>query len=83
MQFQPHPYQAYCINRLLTDPALGLFLDMGLGKTVITLTAINDLEYNRFAVANCGAEKSSGSHMAERSNKVGSPPALTIFNGTG
>lgn len=51
MQFQPHPYQAYCINRLLTDPALGLFLDMGLGKTVITLTAINDLEYNRFAVA--------------------------------
>lgn len=51
MQFAPHPYQAYCISRLLTDPALGLFLDMGLGKTVITLTAIQDLEYNRFAVA--------------------------------
>lgn len=35
---------------MLTTPALGLLLDMGLGKTVITLTAINDLKYNRFAV---------------------------------
>lgn len=50
-KFIPHAYQRYCITRLLTDPALGLLLDMGLGKTVITLTAINDLKYNRFAVA--------------------------------
>lgn len=28
----------------------GLFLDMGLGKTVITLTALNDLKYNRFQI---------------------------------
>lgn len=48
--FKPHAYQKYCINRLLTDEALGLFLDMGLGKTVITLTAINDLKYNRFLI---------------------------------
>lgn len=51
MKFVPHAYQRYCINRLLTDEALGLFLDMGLGKTVITLTAVNDLKYNRFAVS--------------------------------
>lgn len=50
MQFIPHPYQAYCIDRLLTDPAMGLFLDMGLGKTVITLSAVKELQYNRFAV---------------------------------
>ena len=50
-KFVPHAYQRYCINRLLTDEALGLFLDLGLGKTVITLTAINDLKYNRFAVS--------------------------------
>lgn len=50
MKFVPHDYQRYCINRLIAEPALGLFLDMGLGKTVITLTAINDLRYNRFAV---------------------------------
>ena len=51
MKYIPHAYQMYCINRLLTDEALGLFLDMGLGKTVITLTAVNDLKYNRFAVS--------------------------------
>ncbi len=49
-QFVPHAYQKYCINRLLADEALGLFLDLGLGKTVITLTAINDLKYNRFMI---------------------------------
>ncbi|RKO63244.1 DEAD/DEAH box helicase [Caldibacillus debilis] len=51
MKFVPHAYQRYCINRIITTPALGLLLDMGLGKTVITLTAINDLKYNRFAVS--------------------------------
>lgn len=50
MKFSPHPYQSYCIQRIITDPAVGLFLDMGLGKTVITLTAINELKYNRFLV---------------------------------
>lgn len=50
MQFTPHNYQTYCINRIITDPAVGLLLDMGLGKTVITLTAINDLKYNRFMI---------------------------------
>ncbi|TGV30728.1 DEAD/DEAH box helicase [Mesorhizobium sp. M00.F.Ca.ET.186.01.1.1] len=51
MKYKPHAYQSYCINRLLTDKALGLLLDMGLGKTVITLTAVNDLKFNRFAVS--------------------------------
>lgn len=51
MKFVPHAYQRYCINRLIEDKALGLLLDMGLGKTVITLTAINDLKYNRFLVS--------------------------------
>jgi len=31
MIFKPHSYQAYCIDRVIKDPALGLFLDMGLG----------------------------------------------------
>lgn len=50
MIYTPHPYQKYCIDRVVTDPTIGLFLDMGLGKTVITLTAINELKYNRFEV---------------------------------
>ncbi|WP_438449353.1 SNF2-related protein [Gorillibacterium sp. sgz5001074] len=49
-KFAPWDYQRYCINRMLADEALGLFLGLGLGKTVITLTAINDLKYNRFAI---------------------------------
>jgi len=50
MKFTPHNYQAYCINRVISDPAIGLFLDMGLGKTIITLTAINELKYNMFEI---------------------------------
>ena len=53
MEFKPHDYQRYAIERIISDSALGLFLDMGLGKTVITLTAINDLRYNRWAVSRC------------------------------
>jgi SNF2 family DNA or RNA helicase len=51
MKFSPHEYQRYCIDRILGTEKLGLFLDMGLGKTVITLTAIQELIYNRFAVS--------------------------------
>ncbi len=50
MKFRPHGYQAYCIDRIISDGSLALFLDMGLGKTAITLTAIRELKYNRFAV---------------------------------
>lgn len=50
MMFKPHVYQQHCINRILEIKKLGLFLDMGLGKTVTTLTAIRELKYNRFLV---------------------------------
>lgn len=51
MRFEPHAYQRYCIERMIQEPYLGLFQDMGLGKTVETLTAINDLRYNRWSVS--------------------------------
>lgn len=50
MDFRPYPYQAYCIDRVINQSKIGLFLDMGLGKTIITLQAIYELKYNRFAV---------------------------------
>lgn len=50
MKFEPHKYQRECINRLINDEHVGLFLDMGLGKTVITLTAINELIYHQHKV---------------------------------
>lgn len=31
MRFIPHSYQQYAIDRIISDPYLGLFLDMGLG----------------------------------------------------
>lgn len=51
MNFTPHPYQAYAIDRVITDPFVALFLEPGLGKTVITLTAIRELKFNRWAVS--------------------------------
>ena len=48
MIFSPYPYQQYCIDSIIYNRAIGLFLDMGLGKTVITLSAIHDLRYNRW-----------------------------------
>ena len=50
MQLTPHNYQTYCIKRLIDTPRIALWLDMGLGKTVITLTAVNDLKFNRFEI---------------------------------
>lgn len=50
MRYNPYNYQKYCIERVIQDNALGLFLEMGLGKTSIVMTAINDLKYNRFQV---------------------------------
>ncbi len=53
MRFIPHGYQRYCITRIIQEEAVALFLDMGLGKTAITLTAVCDLIFNRFLVGKC------------------------------
>ncbi|MCF2651831.1 DEAD/DEAH box helicase [Anaeromassilibacillus senegalensis] len=50
MKYTPHPYQAYCESRIVDTPALALWLEMGLGKTAIVLSAINELKYNRFEI---------------------------------
>ncbi len=50
MQYKPHNYQSYCIERIVADPAIGLFLRPGLGKTSITLTAINVLKYYKWSI---------------------------------
>ncbi|MCL5292556.1 MAG: DEAD/DEAH box helicase [Actinobacteria bacterium] len=50
MKFTPHVYQEHAVEKIVELPAVGLFLDMGLGKTVATLTAIDELLYDRFEV---------------------------------
>ena len=51
MEFKPHDYQSYCIEYIKTHPVSALFLDMGLGKTVTTLTALRDLMLDEVAVS--------------------------------
>ena len=48
MEFKPHKYQKYAIDYIIEHPISALILDMGLGKTVITLTAIEKLIYDTF-----------------------------------
>ncbi len=50
MKYSPHDYQRYAAEFILTHPISALLLDMGLGKTSITLTAINDLLFDSFEV---------------------------------
>ena len=51
MRFKPHDYQRFAIDFIKKNPVAALLLDMGLGKTVITLTAIADLLFDSFEVS--------------------------------
>ena len=48
MEFIPHDYQKYAIEYIKEHPVSAVLLDMGLGKTSITLTALNDLLFDSF-----------------------------------
>ena len=50
MNYQPHDYQKYATDFILTHPVAAVLLEMGLGKSVITLTAIQDLCLDSFEV---------------------------------
>lgn len=50
MKYSPHDYQRYAAEFIITHPVAALLLDMGLGKTSITLTAINDLLFDSFEI---------------------------------
>jgi SNF2 family DNA or RNA helicase len=50
MNFKPYDYQKYAIDYIKTHPVAAVLLDMGLGKTVISLTAIFDLLFDSFQV---------------------------------
>ncbi|MBC8591096.1 DEAD/DEAH box helicase [Wansuia hejianensis] len=50
MKYYPHDYQTYATNFILENSIAAIFLEMGLGKSVITLTAILDLCLDSFEV---------------------------------
>ena len=51
MRYKPHDYQKYATDFVLAHPCCGLILDMGLGKSVITLTALWSLILDSFDCA--------------------------------
>ena len=50
MKYSPHDYQRYATEFIIAHPISALLLDMGLGKTSITLTAINNLLFDSIEV---------------------------------
>lgn len=50
MKYEAHDYQTYATNFILEHPLTAILLDMGLGKSVITLTAVNDLLFDSFEI---------------------------------
>lgn len=51
MDYEAHYYQRFATDFIERNPISAILLSMGLGKTVITLTAINDLFYDYFVVS--------------------------------
>lgn len=50
MKYKPHEYQSYATEFILSHPISAVFLEMGLGKSVITLSSIFDLCLDSFLV---------------------------------
>lgn len=50
MKYNPHDYQKYAINYIKEHPVAAVILAMGMGKTSITLTAIEELMYDSFEI---------------------------------
>lgn len=51
MEYRPHKYQQFATEFIKDKPQSALLLDMGLGKTVITLSALKDLLFDSFEIS--------------------------------
>lgn len=50
MIYSPHKYQEYAKDFIIDHPEAAVFLDCGMGKSVLTLSAIDELMYERFEI---------------------------------
>ncbi len=76
MNFNPHDYQDYAIRYIEKHPVAAVLLDMGLGKTIISLTAVYDLLFDSFEVHRVlvvAPFKSRPRYMASRNPEMGAP----------
>ena len=86
MEFKPHAYQAHCIQKIIEINKIGLFLDMGLGKTITTLTAVKELKYNRFQVRKVlviAPKKVAEGTWTKEKDKMGAHENASGIAGTG
>ena len=51
MKYAPHNYQRYATDFIINHPVSAVLLEMGLGKSVISLSAINELMLDYFDVS--------------------------------
>lgn len=50
MQYKPHDYQKFAVDFIKTHPEAAVLLECGLGKTSVTLTALNDMLFDSFDI---------------------------------
>lgn len=76
MRYRPHNYQQTATRFILDHPEAAILLGMGLGKSVITLTAIWELLLDYFTVSRVlvvAPLRGRPRHLADRSRQVGPP----------
>lgn len=81
MNFHPHEYQEIAIQRIIDHTHYGLLLDMGLGKTISTLIAIEQLMYDYFDIKKVlliAPKKVAESTWAQETKKWSETSHLTI-----
>ena len=81
MNFHPHEYQEIAIQRIIDHTHYGLLLDMGLGKTISTLIAIEQLMYDYFDIKKVlliAPKKVAESTWAQETQKWSETSHLTI-----
>ncbi len=81
MDFHPHEYQEIAIQRIIDHSHYGLLLDMGLGKTISTLIAIERLMYDYFDIKKVlliAPKKVAESTWAQETQKWSATRRLTV-----
>ncbi len=75
---QLHGYQRYAAGFIVEHPASAILLDCGCGKTIITLTAIEELLRDRFEIQRVLVICPSGARLGGGNRKVGTPEGTAI-----
>ena len=85
MQYRPHEYQSFATEFILSHPVAAILLSMGLGKSVITLTALFDLCLDRFEIGKAliiAPLRVASEIVAIRNPKMGPPAGTDVQRGS-